>query len=88
MKYNVTVKSTVEAGSAAAAAQMVLDKAAGDVDVTAGGTGMNHSLYEVKDDECGHDYVVCEGVVRIIGDGEINCPVCIHRLLQIGRAHV
>jgi len=76
MKYNVTLKSTVEAETAKAAEQMVLDKAAGDVDVTAGGTGMNHSLYEVKDNECGHDYVVCEGVVRIIGDGEINCPVC------------
>ena len=76
MKYNVTLKSTVEAETANSAEQMVLDKAAGDVDVTAGGTGMNHSLYEVKDNECGHDYVVCEGVVRIIGDGEINCPVC------------
>ena len=77
MKYHITVKSTVEAETAKVAAEeMVLDKAAGDVDVTAGGTGMNHSLYEVKDNECGHDYVVCEGVVRIIGDGEINCPVC------------
>jgi hypothetical protein len=40
------------------------------------GMGTNHSLYKVKDNECGHDYVICEGVVRIIGDGEINCPVC------------
>jgi hypothetical protein len=76
MKYNVTLEATVEAENAEAAKQMVFDKAAGDVDVTAGGTEMNHSLYEVKDNGCGHDYVVCEGVVRIIGDGEINCPVC------------
>jgi hypothetical protein len=76
MKHNLTMKATVEAENAEAAEQLGFDKAAGDVDVTAGKTGMNHSLYEVKDNECGHDYVVCEGVVRIIGDGEINCPVC------------
>ncbi|MCC7340601.1 MAG: hypothetical protein IT170_05900 [Bryobacterales bacterium] len=76
MKEDLTMKTTVEAENAEAAEPMDFDKAAGDVDITAGGMGMNHSLYEVKDNECGHDYVVCEGVLRIIGDGDINCPVC------------
>jgi hypothetical protein len=35
MKYNVSLEATVEAASAEAAEQMVFDKAAGDVDVTA-----------------------------------------------------
>ena len=35
MKYNVTLKTTVDAASAEAAEQMVFDKATGDVDVTA-----------------------------------------------------